>query len=61
MNPIHVARVQFVDQRGFTDVIKRHLDVFWRLRAKDTDCSFRIIPDEDKTLDLFTINNDLIF
>lgn len=59
MNPIYKASFEVFEHKSFLDVVKRHLEVYWRLKSQDSDASFRLIPDDDKTLNLFTESNEI--
>lgn len=62
MNVVYSAKLDVFSRDSFMDRMKVQLNVFWRYKCQDPDASFRVIPDVDKTLDLFTQNNEpLIF
>lgn len=62
MNVVYSAKLDVFSRDSFMDRMKVQLNAFWRYKCQDLDASFRLIPDVDKTLDLFTQNNEpLIF
>ena len=62
MNVVSCSKLKFFSHDDFLEIMKHQLKAFWRYKCQDPDASMRLIPDMDKTLDLFTQNNNpLIF
>lgn len=50
-----VHDVNSMDQ--FKDLMVLKSCVFWKFKSQDPDCSMRILPDLDITLDMFSKSN----
>lgn len=62
MNVVHCAKFDIVSFHQLQDKMILLMKVFWRFKYLDDSVSFRLIPDIDKTGDLFDENNNpLIF
>ena len=58
MNVVYSANFDVFSRDSFIDRMKVQLNVFWRYKCQDSEASFRLLPDFDKSLDLFTQNNE---
>ena len=62
MNVVYSSCFSVHSLNDLRDKLKLHSETFWKLRFKDEDVSMRLLPDDDKSLDFFTSNNNpLIF
>lgn len=61
MNVVYTSRFEIHSLQDLRDKLRLHAENFWRVKFKDPDASFRLMPDVDKTLDLFPPDNKDIF
>lgn len=58
MNVVYSSRFTIHSFAQFKDIMNLKMSEFWRIKCMDEDLSFRLIPDIDTQLDLFTQNNN---
>lgn len=53
MNPVYVSKFKVFSHNDFFDAVKIRLEAFWRFKCQDPDAIFHLVPDDDRTLDMF--------
>lgn len=62
MNVVYTSRFDIYSFAQFKDIMNLKMSEFWKMKCIDENSSFRLIPDIDTQIDLFTQNNNpLIF